>query len=217
MLDWLKKLSVRSRGWLFAALLLLLLGGLGAFSLNRLGAFHALLSDVSEHWAPGLRELNDVGSNSERYRNLQNLTLLTKEPALKEGVLKRFTYVKNLRQAAWNKHIDTLETAKQKELAETVAAAWDNYMMLSETLEAFYLAGQDEQAISFSNNELQRSMDKYRAVFRAYLDYYIEGVQDAGERGDSLFAEMRLQIIALFIFAAPFCLLASFSLAALWV
>jgi hypothetical protein len=118
---------------------LLLLIGLGAFSLRRIEKFHDLLNDVSLRWAPGLRELNDVGANSERYRNLQGLTLLTKDPVLKEGVLKRFSYVKNLRQDAWGKHVAALQTPSNKELAETVANAWSDYMTLSETLMGFHL------------------------------------------------------------------------------
>ncbi len=216
MVSWLQKLSVQARGWLFAGLMLSLLMGLGAFSVYRLSSFRDLLSSVSQYWAPGLRELNDVGANSERYRNLQGLTLLTKNPALKEGVLKRFAYVKGVRQSAWERHIEALHSDKQKQLAETVESAWREYLALSETLMGFHLSGQEEQAISFSNNELQRAMDRYRAAFRAYLDYYVEGVRSAGKAGDELFQETRLEIVALLIFAAPFCLLAGFSLAALW-
>jgi len=217
MLQKIQSFSVRMRALFFASVLMLLLVGLGLFSVSRLDSFHALLSQMGTHWAPGLQELNEVGANSERYRNLQNLTLVAKTAAQKESVHRRFLYVRDLRAAGWARHLLSLKNVpEQKKQAEMVEAAWDDYLKLSETLTAFHLAGQTGEALAFSNNELQQCMDKYRAVFREYVNFYIEGVQIAAAKGETLYAETRLQIIALLIFAIPLCLLGGLSLSVLW-
>lgn len=216
MLGWVHGLSVRARALLFASILLFLLVGLGLFSLSRLTAFHDLLGEMGARWAPGWQDLNDVGANSERYRNLQNLTLVSKTPAQKESVRKRFNYVQDVRAAAWERHVRSLTNQEQKALAQTVELAWMDYLQLSETLTAFHVAGQDDEALAFSNNELQQMMDKYRAALHAYLDYYVEAVQITAATGDDLYRETRLQIIAILIFAIPLCLLGGFSLSVLW-
>jgi len=215
----LKILSRRkeTRAITVSLLLIALIAGLGLFSLSRLTMLHDIIMDIQASHVPTLRLLNDVAANSERIRNLQSLTLLTKEPVLKSGVSKRMESVQARRQVAWDRLAKSRLTDSERTIIEPVAQAWDAYLALSAQAMDLQGKGKDDQAISFFNTEAQVAMEQYRGAFYVYLDHVTENIQGTVNRGDALYSESRLVIFYVFLFAVPMCLLAGVSVATLWL
>lgn len=197
--------------------LILLVGGLGVFSLSRLSDLHSIVREVDERHIPAFRDLNDVAANSERLRNLQSLTLLTREAALKQGVAKRMASVVETRKAALDRHMKSFTTAADRDAFVPVTKAWDEYMALAQQALSLHQSGRTDRAVALYNTEAQQAMDRYRAALHSYADHLAGKVQLAADRGNAIYAESRVVVIYVFLFAVPMCLLAGASLAARWL
>lgn len=200
-----------------ALVLILLVAGLGQFSLSRLTTLHDVITYTNVKHIPTLRVLNDLAANSERYRNLQSLTLLTVEPTLKEGVGKRVAIVKQKRQALWDEYLKNRASPDERVAFEPVAKAWEKYLDLSNRALAMYEAGDHENAVTLFNIDAQLAMDSYRAAFHTHLDFVTNQVQASADQVDALYAQSRLVIFFVFLFAVPMCLLAGITAASLWL
>jgi len=202
---------------IIAVLLILLVAGLGLFSLARLSTLHGIITDIQTSHVATLRDMNEIAATSERVRNLQSLTLLTKDDALKAEVAKRKELVEARRQTRWNAHQARLTTQEDKDAFAPVAKAWDEYVQLSGLALALHDAGEDDKAIAFLNTEAQQGMDRYRKALNNYVEYQTNQIQSAVHEGDVMYEESRMILFFVFLFATPMCLLAGVSMASVWL
>jgi len=205
----------KARGLVMALLMIVIMLGLGLFAIQRLGDLHDLITEINVNHTPELLQLNDLAANSERVRNLQSLTLLTKEVGLKESVNKRMAYAQERRLEAWTAHWGSLPE-EQQALIQPVTKAWDDYLELSGKALSLNESGESDAAIALFNTEAQHAMDRYRGAFRAYWDLVTQSIQKKADQGDVLYDQSCLVIMLIFLFAVPMGILAGFSVSSLW-
>lgn len=208
MWAWFQNKSIRTKIYacFFAVFVVTLL--LGGLSLQRLVALNEITEEINGDWLPSIRMLSDIGSNSERYRNLQSLTLLTKAPELKAGVAERMKKVAQKRKEIWDKHDATIPTGYEKEMSQGVSDKWEAYLKLSDEMLALDRSGKNDEAIAFMNTTLQMSMDQYRKSFQDFLDHHVRGSEGAAKRSAELYDEAMFEVLSFIGLALLLCLAA---------
>src|SRR3974390_1496873 len=85
----LKNLSIRIKIAAAFGVMLLIIGGIGFFAIDRLAGVNATTVDINTNWLPSVRYIGEVRYNMARHRAILSRHVMVTEPAAKAQVEDR--------------------------------------------------------------------------------------------------------------------------------
>jgi methyl-accepting chemotaxis protein len=151
----------------FAALFLLIvgIGGVGAFGLARL---NANVDELTDNWLPAIDALGQVGGNVARHRAALGTELLAADAPAREAAAQRQTTTAQDLEKTWLAYEPTISTTEERGLAETAKAAISAYRHDADQIAALSRRGDQAAATGLYGGSATatylHAIDSVRAV-----------------------------------------------------
>ena len=184
----------------FGALLLLMLG-LGVFSIVQLAKVNQTSTDMEINWLPSVRITQELNTNTSDFRidELQHiLSTGPEEMTQYEGELAKTVEVLKKNRADYEKLISEPE---ERRLYDDFAKEWDRYQSLHRELVNLSRQNRNKEALALLRGDSKRSFDSLSGTLVKLAELNVQGGKDASARGDVLYDSSRMWIIALLIIA----------------
>jgi methyl-accepting chemotaxis protein len=130
----LRNVSIRTKVAAAFGMLLLLIGAVGFFAIDRLARVNATTVDINTHWLPSIRYIGEVRYNMARHRAILSRHVMVTEPAQKAQVEERIKVALQSVDAARKTYEALIASPEERAAYETYWAAWGTYLKSVEQL-----------------------------------------------------------------------------------
>ena len=194
--------SIRARLSLVFALFLLLVVGVGLFSINRLGTLNEASTDIRNHWlsaAPVLGEINNLISDFRANEAASLTALEAPEAALVQR--ERANLAQALQKTRAN-YEALPKDAVELELYGRFTGQWDTYRGAADAVVALAVAGKRRDAIALHRSSAREAFNAASNTLTLLVEHNVEGARLATEREAGVFRASRALIIGAILLAA---------------
>lgn len=196
------KISVKLILSFFAVLALTTV--LGLLSIYVVAEVNQTSTDMEVNWMPSVRVTSDMNTNTSDFRlaEVQHiLSLDEKEMAHFEEKMATVTTAFERNNAEYAKLVSSPEEQK---LHDNFKTQWQEYLNENKKVIELSRANQNDEAKVLIRGESQKQFDNASATLNKLVEMNIQGGKDASRRGDKLYTESRMMIIAMLIAALVF-------------
>ena len=194
--------SIRARLSLVFALFLLLVVGVGLFSINRIGTLNEASTEIRSHWlsaAPVLGELNNLVSD---FRAAEAASLIALEPgdaAAAQRELAALTMALHKTRTAYE---GMPKDAVELQYYGRFTGQWDAYRRAADEVVALVAAGKRREAIAMNKSASREAFNAASNTLTLLVEHNVEGARLATEREAGVYRESRALIIGAILVAA---------------
>jgi methyl-accepting chemotaxis protein len=175
---------------------------LGFFSVSRLGEVNTNATNIRDNWLPAIRMLGELKYISMRYRQRQAVYLtltgeeeIAKERSLLDSIRADFDKVDRA-------YIATVDSEKEKALADTFSAKWKAYLALEDGMFSTLRAKGLAAGMNQYRTNVKASFDDFGAALNADLKYNVDSGTAEAVQGDATYTNARIMIFAALALAA---------------
>ncbi len=193
----------------FSAVLIVTIG-LGAFSIQRLGAVNAAATDVRDDWLPSTALMGQLASAVEQYRVLESVYLLSASDVnTRKRIEASMRDQQGLIQKLRNDYEPMVTPGEERTLIDEFDKQWVQYMGVHNSLLA--LRRKDDAAGAaalFTGQE----RDFFNATLKNLTDdmqLNLVGGRKAADKGGAIYEMARYLILGAIGIAAVFCIIAA--------
>jgi methyl-accepting chemotaxis protein len=195
----LNRLSVGTKLGAAFALVLVLMIGVGTFSILQLGRVAATGTDMASNWMPAMKASLQMAQSATRFRT-REYRITIEDQVGREAVLAKMAdnlaeYAKF--EAAYEK---LLTGPEEKALFEKAKSTWADYLTYSKRLQDAARGGKEEEARKLVADGSHR-FDGVMAAMQDLATFNEKGAAAADKEGDQIFSSSRMWIAALLVMA----------------
>ncbi len=201
----LSNLSIRSKVAAAFGVMLLIIGGLGFFAIDRLARVNGTTLDINTNWLPSVRYIGEVRYNMARHRAILSRHAMVTEPAQKAQVEDRIKVALQNVDVARRKYEAFITSAEERSAYDRFSTAW-----------AEYLSAVDQMLVVSRENRAAEAMQQFvtkvsqaglaaETTVDKIVELNLKGADAAQALGDEIYAGSRLFVIgvvALALFVA---------------
>ena len=200
-----KARSIRVRLSLVFALFLLLVMGVGLFSINRLGTLNQASGEIRSHWlsaAPVLGELNNLVSD---FRAAETSSLISLEAQDADAVQREFANLALAVQKTRAAYEGMPKDAPEQQLYGRFSGQWEAYRRSAAQVVALAGAARRNEAVAIHKSASREAFNATSATLALLVEHNVEGARLATERETAIYRASRALIIGA-IACAALCL-----------
>jgi methyl-accepting chemotaxis protein len=196
-MNWLNELRLATKlGAAFAAVLALT-AIVGIFSVWELGQVNDTSMNLSSHWMPSIRVIEDIKSQIARVRTRELQYIISTDPAEMDRYDKVIAKDLEDLQVMQNDYVKLQITPAEKKMYADLVDLWERYMVEDKKIRQAARANDAEAAKVLIRGESNKLIVALRAHVDKIVDMYSEGGRVAALEGAKRYAASRLWIISL--------------------
>ena len=200
--------SIRARLSLVFALFLLMVIGVGLFSINRLSTFNEVSAEIRSHWlraAPMLGELNNLISD---FRAAEAGSLIALEAGDVAALKRELAGLEQALGKARAAYAQSYQDAAEKSLYARFTLQWDTYRQVADRVIALAAEGRRREGVELYRNVSHEAFNLASNTLAGLVDHNVLGARMATEREADVYRTSRALILGAILLAA-FCLVAA--------
>jgi methyl-accepting chemotaxis protein len=114
------------------SLIISMIGILGAFTFNRVGAMDQIAEEIRTNWMVSIGILGDLQGDTASYRITQARWLMTEDGTERDNAMKRSDMFEQRVEKDFEKYRPTIMSAEERRQFEMLVEEWRNYLALSQ-------------------------------------------------------------------------------------
>src|SRR5579872_6804952 len=182
-------------------LVLLLMIGLGAFSLQRLSDLNRVSDEIRNQWLQDIRLIGDLNNFMSDYRTAEGTHLLSNTPqelaASEHDIAELDTQVTRAQRAYEALSNDVAERLVYDEFSRE----WEQYKVMAAQVLALSHSGAKSDAIVMYMTASRRAFDKASDALGRLTDQTVERAREASKRAAGTYLQDRRLIVAAMLVA----------------
>ncbi|KGI86259.1 chemotaxis protein [Exiguobacterium mexicanum] len=188
-----KNLTIRQKLWGLVILALLMVAGVGGYSLLSLADANRQGDDIVNNWSKGLDYAHELNTLAANYRALELEHIVTDDAAAKEELMTEMKDIRTRINEIAPKYEQTATGETDKELFANFSRQWEMYQRVSDNMLIFSTSGNNGMARSYYDAQSQSTYDNFTQRLNELVAYNSEGSERVGadmerEFGQSLIA-----------------------------
>src|SRR5471032_990065 len=197
VMKWITDLRLATKLGLAFATVLALTVFVGAFSIAKLAQVNSTATQLSAHWMPAMRVIEDIKSQIARIRTRELQYIISNDPAEMEKYDKVIANDLVDLGKMQDDYVKLLVTPEEKAAYANFTAMWERYMAEDAKIRAAARTNDDETAKTLIRGESNKLIVALRGQVDQLVKLYGEGGNALARDGDALYASSRGWIIAL--------------------
>lgn len=207
-----KGLTIRQKLWGLVLLSLLMVIGVGGYSLVSLNDANKQTGEIVDVWNRGLDYAHELNTLAANYRALELEHIVTEDAAGKEELMTKMQDIRARINEIAPKYEATVTSATDRELFDYFARQWETYQRVSDNMLIFSTSGNNGMARSYYDAQSQATYDNFTQRLTALVAYNSEGSQRVGADMEREFNQSLIALIAVTIGAVALLLFLGLSL-----
>lgn len=196
--------NIKIGGKIMAAMgvLLMIIIGLGIFSMIKLSAVNDRSTEIAKNWMPSIEHLGELQTEIMRYRTREAGHILSITPetiAESEKLLADAVERVDASQKAYEALISSDE---ERAIYEAFLAEREKYLVLSEGMLALSRLNKNEEAAAIYSGDLRQQFFAMEEPLKKLVKLNHDGGEQASAMGDEIFAQSRMLLNGALIAAA---------------
>src|SRR5471030_1627818 len=196
-MKWITDLRLATKLGLAFATVLALTVFVGAFSIVKLAQVNSTATQLSAHWMPAMRAIEDIKSQIARIRTRELQYIISNDPAEMEKYDKVIANDLIDLGKMQDDYVKLLLTSEEKAAYANFTSMWERYMAEDAKIRAAARTNDDETAKTLIRGESNKLIVALRGQVDQLVKLYGEGGNALARNGDALYASSRGWIIAL--------------------
>ena len=191
-------MTLRTKLTLATGFLLVMLCGLGVFSLTQMSRINDVADEIIDGWFPSTRYAMRLDTLVSDFRIAEIRHIYATEQEVMAGYEKQMNELLTAIKDAETKYAALLDTDAERKLWEKFEGEWKEYMEMNVQIQKFSRDGQTEKAIDM----LTTSKELYHKTSEslgAIVDFNVEGSKKTSDSGDKVFNDSRSMVIGMLI------------------
>jgi signal transduction histidine kinase len=200
--------SIRARLYGVFAVLLLLVMGLGAFSIARLADVNRESEVIRNHWLQATRTLGDISNYMSDYRTAEASYLLSSTPLERAASAKEIAGLQATVDRSQRAYETVPHEASELALYAQFATQWRDYLGVAAQVLALGRSGRASDGVVLYMTDSRRAFELSSDTLGQLTDETVAKARDASARGAAAYRHARALIIAAMLTAAGLLLAA---------
>jgi methyl-accepting chemotaxis protein len=169
---------------------------LGLFSINRLSSLNDRAADIRDNWMQGITNLASVRYSETRKRIYHVSYIIAKTDAERQMIDDGIAKLDMISDDAWTKYLRTINSDKERALAETIKVQKDGYTaMVNEELRILKEKGPDA-ASEFSLGPMRKKFSQFVDAISDDVKFNVKSGNQSAALGAATYDEAKLWIMA---------------------
>jgi methyl-accepting chemotaxis protein len=203
--------SIGGKVTLAFGVVLLVMIGLGAFSIQRLARVNAAAMTVRDDWLPSTSLIGQLATAVEQYRILESVYLLSPlDPDTRRKNEAVMRDQQALIQKMRNDYEPMVTAGEERRLIDEFDKQWVQYMGVHNELVALARKNDTQGAAEFFTGREREFFDATLKHLTDDMQMNLAGGKKAADEGAAIYAVARYLIIGAVVIAAVLCLIAAF-------
>lgn len=188
--------SIRVRLHGVFAILLLLVAGLGAFSIARLADVNRESEIIRNHWLQATRTLGDISNYMSDYRTAEASLLLSSTPLERAGGEKEIVGLQAIVALSQRAYEAVPHEASEIALYAQFAGQWRSYLGVATQVLELARSGRVSEAVGLYMTDSRRAFELSSDTLSQLTDETVSKARDASARAAAAYQHARALIIA---------------------
>ena len=194
-MNFLKNLRITTRLLVSFGCVLMLLAGLGAFSLYQLGKVNQTSTDIAKNWMPSVRVTLDMNTITSDFRIAELQHVLSDDATAMAHYEQELGALAAKLQRDAEEYERLISSENERAIWREFEAQWANYLEIHKKVLGFSRDNQTEETLALMRGEGQKAFDLASATLLRLGDLNVEGGQQASQLGDEIYADVQTWII----------------------
>ena len=191
--------TLRTKLTLATGFLLVMLCGLGVFSLTQMSRINDVAVEIIDGWFPSTRYAMRLDTLVSDFRIAEIRHIYTTEQDVMAGYEKQMNELLTAIEDAETKYAALLDTDAERRLWEKFEGEWKEYMEMHAQIQKLSRDEQTEKAIDILNTTSKELYHKTSESLGAIVDFNVEGSKKTNDSGDKVFNDSRSMVIGMLI------------------
>ena len=196
-MKWISELRLATKLGLAFATVLALTVFVGVFSIVKLAQVNSTATQLSAHWMPAMRVIEDIKSQIARIRTRELQYIISNDPAEMEKYDKVIANDLVDLGKMQDDYVKLLVTPEEKAAYANFVSMWERYMAEDAKIRSAARINDDDKAKTLIRGESNKLIVSLRGQVDQLVKLYGEGGNALARDGDALYASSRGWIIAL--------------------
>ncbi len=193
---------IRVRLSLVFVTFLLLVIGVGAFSIDQLASFHSVSAQISGRWLQSSRILGDLNNYISDYRTAEGDSLIATTRADARAADQQIASLDDMIAAAQARYDKIEHDAAEHELYGQFVTQWTTYRELAKRVRITVKSGEPAGAVQLYHGESRRAYDSANDTLAVLTERNVAGAAAETEREAQAYRDARHWIIGAIVVAA---------------
>ncbi|WP_419768541.1 methyl-accepting chemotaxis protein [Arcobacter sp.] len=196
----LKNIKITTKLSLGFGIILVLIGLLGFFSLQRMSMVNDQSTIMSDNWMPSIKVVEEINTDTSDFRISEFLHVLSQTPEsmkIAEDKMKDVLVKLNKDRSLYEKLISSTE---EQDLYDKFSKEFDNYMEIHDRLLTVSRANKTDEAIR-TLQEGEKSFNAYSSEMLKLVEMNVNGGQKASENGDIVYDNAKTMVMVIIFIA----------------
>ncbi|TCI53477.1 methyl-accepting chemotaxis protein [Exiguobacterium sp. SH5S13] len=207
-----KGLTIRQKLWGLVILALVMVAGVGGYSLLSLADANRQGDDIVNNWNKGLDYAHELNTLAANYRALELEHIVTEDAAGKEELMARLKEIRTRINELAPKYEATASGETDIELFTNFARQWEMYQRVSDNMLIFSTSGNNGMARSYYDAQSQSTYDNFTQRLTELVDYNSGGSRQVGADMERKFQQALIALLAVTVGAFVILLFLGMSL-----
>jgi len=204
--NWFQNLTIRSKVISAFATVLVVTAALGVFAINRLSAVNENVQAIATNYLVGIDGLGDFSYGAMRYRQLQASQMIASSLDAKAAEEKKLGVALDEATKGWDKYNATVEAGYERNLADKMHAAWNDYVALNEKLVQLSNTSKNEQATDLYTGDLRTAFNKFQDLLTEDKNFQRKSTDTEVKDATDTYSSSRTLIMVVLGLATTLCL-----------
>jgi methyl-accepting chemotaxis protein len=191
----LRNVSIRTKVAAAFGVMLLIIGAIGFFAIDRLAGVNATTVDINTNWLPSVRYIGEVRYNMARHRAILSRHVMVGEPAQKAQVEERIKVALQNVEAARKKYEPLIASADERGAYEKFSTAWGDYLKSVDEMLAISRKNQAAEAMQMFVTKVSQAGLAAETTVDKIVELNLKGADAAQAQGDRIYASSRLFVL----------------------
>ena len=192
-------MTLRTKLTLATGFLLVMLCGLGVFSLTQMSRINDVAVEIIDGWFPSTRYAMRLDTLVSDFRIAEIRHIYATEQDVMAGYEKQMNELLTAIKDAETKYAALLDTDAERGLWEKFEGEWKEYMEMHARIQRLSRDEQTEKAIGILNTTSKELYHKTSESLGAIVDFNVEGSKKTSDSGDKVFNDSRSMVIGMLI------------------
>ena len=207
-----RNLSIKTKIALAFGIMVALVAGLGAFSIDRAAKVNQASTEITEVWLPSVRLLGEMSALVSRHRANVGLLVIAEDAKVRADREVRIAAFAKALGEARAKYEPLISSSEERKLFDETLATWGIYAKEFERTVALTREGKLAEARVHFSEVLSKPSTLVSELLEKLVVLNDAGATAADHRADEIYASARWMTIIAVAFSALFAVLAGFVL-----
>ncbi|RJF98909.1 methyl-accepting chemotaxis protein [Noviherbaspirillum saxi] len=189
-------LKVRTQLGLGFAIVILMMLGMGVFSIVQMSKINDASDEIALNWMPSIRYAQEINTNTSDYRIYELEHVRADSPERMRQFEKNMADVMATLKQNRDTYAKLISSPEEKAMYEEFSKKFDAYLAIHEQMVALSRQQKTNEAIALMHGDSQKLFDEFSAQLLKLVELNVRGGQTASDNATVQYRETRQWIFA---------------------